>query len=120
MSVMSSSLKGPKAEDGLASTTSTLTGDQPPREKIDNETSSTNKESDADPNSNGAGGKEDYPSGLKLFFIVSALVLSVFLLSLDMVCHSHPFPTHIKLTASRQSLQQQSQKSQKNSKVSIK
>lgn len=33
---------------------------------------------------------DEYPSGIKMFFIVLALVLSVFLLSLDMVS-LHPF-----------------------------
>jgi len=30
--------------------------------------------------------EDDYPKGVRLFFIVIALVISMFLLSLDMVC----------------------------------
>lgn len=30
--------------------------------------------------------EDEYPTGIKMFFIVLALVLSIFLLSLDMVC----------------------------------
>lgn len=37
------------------------------------------------PASDGELREDEYPSGLKMFFIVVALVLSVFLLSLDMV-----------------------------------
>lgn len=45
--------------------------------------------------------EEEYPSGIQLGFIIFALVLSVFMMSLDMVCisllHIEP-PTRVPLT----------------------
>lgn len=37
----------------------------------------------------GEQGSGDYPSGLPLFFIVVALILSIFLASLDLVCQTN-------------------------------
>jgi hypothetical protein len=37
----------------------------------------------------------EYPTGIKMFFIVVALVLSIFLLSLDMVCFA-PIPIELQ------------------------
>jgi hypothetical protein len=82
----------------LASSASTLRGEATPNEEIKDDHSASYAVS-ITANANANANKEDhgsnhgmdetddveYPSGLKMFFIVLALVLSIFLLALDMV-----------------------------------
>ena len=84
----------------LTSSASTLRGEPTPNEKTKDDTSANYAVSvTANSNANANASKEEngskhgtdepddieYPSGLKMFFIVLALVLSIFLLALDMV-----------------------------------
>jgi hypothetical protein len=96
-----SGLKVPQAVVGTANvpstTTSTLAGDDYGLDK---------KDADHSPSEDGGEekGKEEpdseelsideYPSGIKLLFIVVALVMSIFLLALDMVSLMHRHGRH--------------------------
>lgn len=93
----SSSLEVPQEYDGeqLASSASTLAGEPPINEKVKESGSSrhsaasisSNKKEEAAAGDGSTDEPDDivYPSGLKMFFIVVALVMSIFLLALDMV-----------------------------------
>ena len=85
MSAEPSKLEVPEVPDRPESTTSTLRGEDVQEKKEDQEVE------DIDDGTVDGGdelSEDEYPSGIKMFFIVLALVLSVFLFSLDLVGHS--------------------------------
>lgn len=127
------SLDVPRLDSGWAtSVASTVAGDEYTNEKVPGSNASDNeKHDDATVTSQQpTQDEEEYPSGMKMFFIVVALVCSIFLLSLDMVrLHSDRLvwlqsltlkysKTHNKL--SRLSLPLLSQRSPKSLKALIK
>lgn len=85
-----SSLDVPKDEQQPVSSASTVAAEPSFIEKIDDtsarDSESITKDEDAG-SANDAGEPDDieYPTGAKMFFIVVALVMSIFLLSLDQV-----------------------------------
>jgi hypothetical protein len=91
MSADSESLAVPKDGGRPISSTTTLAGDAASSEKKLQEESPQDSESTSkNENSSNVGEMDEpddteYPSGFKLFFIVVALVMSIFLVSLDMV-----------------------------------
>lgn len=86
-------LEVPKDSDRTVSSASTIAGDQLSEKAAylsggDDEKQQDKQEKQDDVSSNAATDVPDdteYPSGIKMFFIVVALVMSIFLLSLDMV-----------------------------------
>lgn len=93
MTSQKTSLDVPRPESGFhTSVASTVAGDDFLHEKAhdstdsevgkhaEDKTSSTSEDDSA----------TEYPTGMKMFFIVLALVLSIFLLALDMVCTYPP------------------------------
>ena len=94
MSANHESLAVPEDGSRPISSTTTLAGDAASRvkklqEKSAEDSESTSKNEDSS-NSGETDEPEDteYPSGFRLFFIVVALVMSVFLVALDMVRES--------------------------------
>mgnify|MGYP000959005701 CR=1 FL=1 len=85
MSAEPTKLEVPNVPDRPESTTSTLRGEDVQEKKEGEEL-----EDITDGTVDGADelSEDEYPSGIKMFFIVLALVLSVFLFSLDLVGHS--------------------------------
>ena len=95
MTASNNALEVPKETEVAASSASTLRGDdEVVQEKV--EDTPTEEEKETTEERENVLNDDEYPSGLKMFFIVVALVLSVFLLSLDMVC-SALFPECIKI-----------------------
>lgn len=91
MAVSNNALEVPNKETEVAaSSASTLRGDdEVVQEKVEDSTVDETVEDAGDLLND-----DEYPSGLKMFFIVLALVLSVFLFSLDLVRNS-PFTIQI-------------------------
>lgn len=119
MAVSSNALEVPNKETEVAaSSASTLRGDdEVVQEKVEDSTVDETVEDAGDLLND-----DEYPSGLKMFFIVLALVLSVFLFSLDLV-RNPPFTIpigdqNIVLTLSRPSSLLLSLKSPMSSRVS--
>lgn len=107
----------PQGPERPESTTSTLRGEDNIQEKKQEEEVASEGEGatvageDVD--------EAEYPTGIKMFFIVLALVLSVFLFSLDLVSHplTHLYKPFQKLTNPRLSSQPPFLRSQRSSKV---
>lgn len=86
------SLDVPKTPNNVASSASTLAGDVSPGEKTleyntprDSESLHKKEEAVPEPSNPDDEDNIEYPSGFKMLLIVFALVMSIFLLSLDMV-----------------------------------
>lgn len=81
------SLEVPKTPNNVGSSASTLTGDVSPGEKTIGYNTPRDSESlhKKEPESTDDVDDVEYPSGIKMLLIVFALVMSIFLLSLDMV-----------------------------------
>ncbi|KAI8717511.1 MFS domain-containing protein [Fusarium sp. LHS14.1] len=89
MSAEPSKLEVPEVPDRPESTTSTLRGEDVQEKKEDQEVE------DIDDGTVDGGdelSEDEYPSGIKMFFIVLALVLSVFLFSLDLTIVATAIP----------------------------
>lgn len=95
-----SSLVVPQGPERPESTTSTLRGEENLQEKKPAKNIQDEKKQDDDPTSEGEGAivtgedpeEPEYPTGMKMFFIVFALVLSVFLFSLDLTIVATAIP----------------------------
>ncbi|KAF7554898.1 hypothetical protein G7046_g6689 [Stylonectria norvegica] len=86
-------LEVPAEHERAASAASTLRGDDVVDEKKGDDEGTLDGDVGTDEQSEGDELNDDeYPSGLKMFFIVIALVLSVFLLSLDMTIVATAIP----------------------------
>jgi hypothetical protein len=83
------SLEVPKTPNNVGSSASTLTGDVSPGEKTIGYNTPRDSESlhkkEPDTENTDDDDSVEYPSGVKMLLIVFALVMSIFLLSLDMV-----------------------------------
>lgn len=96
MSSKPASLDVPRVGNAwAASTASTIAGDDLLHEKAHHDVSSSNEDNYTEKTTQSIASshtdeapEEEYPSGMKMFFIVVALVFSIFLLALDMVCSS--------------------------------
>lgn len=85
MSAEPTKLEVPNVPDRPESTTSTLRGEDVQEKKEGEELEDI---TDGTVDGGDELSEDEYPSGIKMFFIVLALVLSVFLFSLDLVGHS--------------------------------
>ncbi|KAM5354227.1 hypothetical protein ACJ41O_000877 [Fusarium nematophilum] len=90
MSSEPTKLEVPQGPDRPESTASTLRGEEPIQEKKEQQEDEDITDGTVD------GGddlnEDEYPSGIKMFFIVTALVLSVFLFSLDLTIVATAIP----------------------------
>ena len=96
-----STLQIPKPTDGTgnmpSTTTSTLAGDDFALDKKDADHSLSDdvgEEKEKEEPDSEELSSDEYPSGVKLLFIVFALVMSIFLLALDMVSLLYRFGWH--------------------------
>ena len=93
MSSKPTSLEVPRVDNGwAASTASTIAGEDLAHEKAHDASSSNGDDNLTEktaqsiaPSHTDETPEAEYPSGMKMFFIVVALVFSIFLLALDMV-----------------------------------
>lgn len=89
MTSTKTSLDVPRRGSGFnTSVASTVAGDDFVQEKLHDTTGSDTEkhETSTGVSQNGDAPEQEYPTGMKMFFIVFALVCSIFLLALDMVC----------------------------------
>jgi hypothetical protein len=92
MSEKQSALDVPKGTERPVSTASTLRGEDAMIEKKEDGGLTDGGETlDGTLESQDEVDLSEYPSGMKMAFIVIALVLSIFLVALDMVCSQPPF-----------------------------
>lgn len=87
-------LEVPRASDKAPSSASTLRGDDTADEKK-SDTQDDEGTLDGDEGRTDVLDDVEYPSGMRMFFIVTALVMSVFLFSLDLV--SQPAATSSRI-----------------------
>jgi hypothetical protein len=84
-----------KRAEGLASDANTMVEKTDEAEKTDNDAEKTDVEAENDPGDalvpEDALSPDDYPKGLQFVFILLALVLSIFMVALDLVCLSPVF-----------------------------
>lgn len=73
----------PSINSGVAPSDATVNDE----ENVDEYPSTTGKDSTQEAAVNAEATGEQYPHGLRLALVVVALVLSIFLVALDMVCH---------------------------------
>lgn len=80
-------LEVPATTDRPESTTSTLRGEDVQEKKEERQTDEDVETGTVEGNNDSDNPEEDdYPTGINMFFIVLALVMAVFLFSLDLVC----------------------------------
>lgn len=95
MEKQSATLGVPREPERPVSTASTLRGEDLSQEKKQQDDGTT---TDGEATLDGTEDEVDlseYPTGLKMFFIVLALVLSIFLVALDMVRYPIPLTRNI-------------------------
>jgi hypothetical protein len=84
-----------KRAEGLASDANTMVEKTDEAEKSDNDAEKTDVEAENDPGDaivpEDTLSPDDYPKGLQFVFILLALVLSIFMVALDLVCLSPVF-----------------------------
>lgn len=115
MSAEPTKLEVPDVPDRPESTTSTLRGEDVQEKKEGEELEDV---TDGTVDGGDELSEDEYPSGIKMFFIVLALVLSVFLFSLDLVsCQHYPLTTQHADFIARLSLPPLSPRSLKSSRV---
>lgn len=89
MSAEKAKLEVPTTADRPESTTSTLRGEDVQEKKEERQTDEDVEAGTVEGNNDSDTPQEDdYPTGINMFFIVLALVMAVFLFSLDLVCNA--------------------------------
>jgi len=88
MSAEPKSLEVPATTDRPESTTSTLRGEDVQEKKEEKQDEDVEAGTVSGNNDSDEVDEDEYPTGINMFFIVLALVMAVFLFSLDLVTHS--------------------------------
>jgi hypothetical protein len=86
MAAEKANLEVPVATDRPESTTTTLRGEDLQEKKEERQTDEDVETGTLEGNNDSDNPDDDYPTGINMFFIVLALVMAVFLFSLDLVC----------------------------------